>query len=94
MRTFGRIILGVVSVLMLLGGLGLIVVSAVLFSWAGEPDPMNFNGVWTEGGLVSLLLGLGFVVAGVVFLRRLDAPPAGGSSAAVALGETDPDASH
>jgi hypothetical protein len=70
MRTFGHVILGVLATLMVLGGLVLIIFGAVLLSWANDP---GFGGVFTTGGLISLPLGLGLVLAGAFLFRRLDA---------------------
>jgi hypothetical protein len=85
MRTFGHVILGVLATLMVLGGLVLIIFGAVLLSWGNDP---GFGGVFTTGGLISLLLGLGLVLAGAFLFRRLDAgaPTAGGSGGTAAGG--------
>lgn len=63
MRAFGRAIL----VLILLAGMFLVVLSIVLFTSIGEPDP--FNGVFTAAGVICLVLGFGLIVASAVFLR-------------------------
>jgi Mn2+/Fe2+ NRAMP family transporter len=66
MRTLGQAIL----FLILLVGLFLIVVSVVLLIWASQPDSFDFNGLFSEAGVICLPIGIGFVVASVVFLRR------------------------
>jgi hypothetical protein len=71
-RTLGRAIL----FLILLVGLLLVVVSVVLFIWASEPDSFDFNGLFTEAGVICLPIGIGLVVASAFFLRRPGAPTA------------------
>jgi len=70
MRTFGRVILGLVTTLLMFGGFVLIIFGVVLLVWASEPDPLGLNGTFATAGIFCLLLGFGLAGVGVVSLRR------------------------